>query len=158
MILRNPRTTCGITIGSRPDAGSEEIVMTAYIAQSLLLDIDSATLFRKKFRVANGKSIGSIGRAKVKYRFAREATLESCCFFYVFPHLISRAIMGMTFLDITETLVKKDIGSSLEAFPQPWCRGHFRCIAWTTRSVNFTVSLTRNRNLQLVTLDQRSMW
>ena len=106
MILRNARTVIGITINSRPDSGSEENVMTADVAQYLLLDIDSAPLSRKKFRVANGKSIESIGRAKVNYSFAREATVESCCFFYIFPHLICPVIMGMAFLDKTETLVK----------------------------------------------------
>lgn len=106
IILRNPRAIGDSTIMSRPDSGSEENVMTADVAHSLLLDIDSTPACQKDFRVANGKLMKSIGRTMVHCGFAKEPTVELRCFFYVFWQLISPVIMGMAFLDETETLVK----------------------------------------------------
>lgn len=94
------------TIFSRPDSGSEENIMLLDLALSLGLQIDRAPEVQKEFRVANGKTVKALGRTTVYCCFAKDRTVNLCCFFYVFQHLVSPLIMGMAFLDQTETLAK----------------------------------------------------
>ena len=94
------------TIISRPDSGSEENIMLEDLAVSLGLQIDSAPEVQKEFRIANGKIVKALGRTTANCCFAKDRTVELRCFFYVFQHLISPLIMGMAFLDETETLAK----------------------------------------------------
>ena len=101
-----PMIIQGSTIISRPDSGSEENIIAADLLSTLDLKMDNAPEYRKEFRVANGKSVWALGRIMVKCFFAKDRTLELHCTFYVFKHLTSALIMGMPFLEETQTLVK----------------------------------------------------
>ncbi len=101
-----PMIIQGSTIISRPDSGSEENIIAADVLSTLDLKMDNAPEHRKEFRVANGKSVWALGRIMVKCSFAKDRTLEFHCTFYVFKNLTSALIMGMPFLDETQTLVK----------------------------------------------------
>ena len=109
MGLRNAQTDVE-TINNfmtRPDSGSEENTMTVEVAAALRLSVDHALEYQKDFRLANGKSIKSAGRVTVYCSFSRDRSMtELRCFFYIFQWLISPVIMGMRFLDETETLSK----------------------------------------------------
>ena len=60
----------------------------------------------KGVRIANGRTIRALGRTTVNCAFAKDPTVELRCLFYVFETLISPLIMGMAFLEETETLAK----------------------------------------------------
>lgn len=94
------------TIISRPDSGCEDNIMLEDIAVVLGLWIDYAPEVQKVFRIANGKIVKAVGRTTANCCFAKDRTVELRCFFYVFRHLVSPLIMGMAFLDETETLAK----------------------------------------------------
>ena len=101
-----PMIIHGSIIISRPDSGSEDNIIAVDVVSALKLKMDSAPEHRKKFRVANGKSVWALGQIVIKCAFAKDRTLELCCTFYVFQNLTSGLIMGMPFLDETQTLVK----------------------------------------------------
>ena len=101
-----PMIIHGSTIVSRPDSGSEDNIIAVDVVSALKLEMDSAPEYRKKFRVANGKSVWALGQIVIKCAFAKDRTLELCCTFYVFQNLTSKLVMGMPFLDETQTLVK----------------------------------------------------
>ena len=101
-----PMNILGSTYATCPDSGSHENIMVKGVAQQLGLDIESSTEHRKEFRIGNGKIVKSLGRTCVKCSFAKEPDLEYLCWFYVFRSLIKSVIMGMAFLDATETLTK----------------------------------------------------
>lgn len=101
-----PMIVHGSTIISRPDSGSEDNIIAVDVLSALKLKMDTAPEHRKKFRVANGKSVWALGQIVIKCFFAKDRTLELCCTFYVFQNLTSQLIMGMPFLDETQTLVK----------------------------------------------------
>ena len=101
-----PMIINGSTMISRPDSGSEENIIAADVLSKLDLKMDSAPEHRKEFRVANGKPVWALGRTMIKCAFARDRTLELHCAFYVFKTLTCALIMGMPFLDETQTLVK----------------------------------------------------
>ena len=101
-----PMIIQGSTIISRPDSGSEDNIIAADVLSMLNLNMDTAPEHRKEFRVANGRSVWALGRIMVTCAFAKDRTLELHCTFYVFANLTSSLIMGMPFLDETQTLVK----------------------------------------------------
>ena len=101
-----PMIIQGTTIISRPDSGSEDNIIAADVLSTLDLKMDTAPEHRKEFRVANGRSVWALGRITIKCAFAKDRTLELRCIFYVFKTLTSKLIMGMPFLDETQTLVK----------------------------------------------------
>ena len=101
-----PMIIHGSTIISRPDSGSEDNIMAVDVLSALKLEMDSAPEHRKRFRVANGKSVCALGLIVIKCAFAKDRTLELFCKFYVLQNLTSQPIMGMPFLDETQTLVK----------------------------------------------------
>ena len=101
-----PMIIQGSTFISRPDSGSEENIMAVDVLSTLDLKMDTAPEHRKEFRVANGRSVWALGRIMIKCAFAKDCTVEHHCIFYVFQTLTSELIMGMPFLDETETLVK----------------------------------------------------
>lgn len=101
-----PITIHGLTINSRADSGSEDNIIRRDLISRLNLGIENALEYRKKFCIANGKSVRALGRVCMKYGFAKDPSIEMCCTFYVFSQLISPIIMGMAFLDETETVTK----------------------------------------------------
>ncbi|KAL9025515.1 MAG: hypothetical protein Q9196_005673, partial [Gyalolechia fulgens] len=94
------------TIISRPDSGSEENIMMLDLAQSLHLQLDSTPEHQREFRMANGKLVKAVGRTMADCCFAKDPTVELRCLFYVFQQLISPLIMGMAFLEETQTLAR----------------------------------------------------
>ena len=103
-----PMIIQGSIIVSRPDSGSEENVIRADLVSQLGLIMDPAPVHghEKEFRIANGKFVKALGRISVKCSFAKDPVMEFYCSFYVFQYLITPLIMGMSFLDTTETLAK----------------------------------------------------
>lgn len=101
-----PMIIQGSTVIARPDSGSEDNIIAVDVLSALELKMDTAPEHRKEFRVGNGKSVWALGRIVIKCVFAKDRTLELCCTFYVFQNLTSKLIMGMPFLDETQTLVK----------------------------------------------------
>ena len=101
-----PMIIRGLTIISRPDSGSEENIIAVDVLSTLGLKMDTAPEHHKEFRVANGRSVWALGRITIKCTFAKDYTLDLQCTFYVFKTLTSALIMGMPFLDETQTLVK----------------------------------------------------
>ena len=97
----------GRHVVSRADSGSEDNIMTAELAFALNANVERASEFHKRFRVANGKIITAVGRVMFNLAFAREPdTNVPDCAFYVFEKLISPVLLGMTFLRWTDTLFK----------------------------------------------------
>ena len=72
----------------------------------LNLEMDSTPEHQKEFRIANGKFVKKLGRIIIKCAFARDPSVELCCMFYIFKQLISSLIMGISFFDETENLVR----------------------------------------------------
>ena len=101
-----PMIIQGSTFISRPDSGSEENIIAADVLSTLDVKMDTAPEHCKEFRIANGRSVWALGRIMVNCTFAKDRTVELRCVFYVFQTLTSALIMGMPFLDETQTLVK----------------------------------------------------
>jgi hypothetical protein len=95
----------GSIIYSRPDTGCEENIMQAELASGLGLKIDKSTKHRRIFRIANGRNVQAVGLVSTKCYFSNELWRELDVDFYVFSHLVTQIIMGMSFLDTTKTLV-----------------------------------------------------
>jgi hypothetical protein len=92
-----------------PDNGSDENVMREDLARTLGLHIYQQEVDRKKFVLANGKIIESVGRCEAPCNFGTEShnvLSRFICTFYVFQNLASQLLMGASFLGDTETLTK----------------------------------------------------
>ena len=101
-----PIDILGSTYATCPDSGSQENIMAKAISDQLDLLIDDAAEHQKEFRMANGKVVKALGRTSVDCAFTKEPDSQHQCSFYVFKALIAPIIMGMAFLDATETLTK----------------------------------------------------
>lgn len=111
-----------ITVMTCPDSGSDENVIGLELAQSLGLPISLENEDQKDFFLANGKVVRSVGKMKSSCNFASGTTAVSPLeiFFYVFHTLATPIIMGMAFLEATQTfslhrdrLVELDIPQTL---------------------------------------------
>ena len=91
---------------SRPDSGSEDNIIARDLVLQLRLDFDTSPQHQKQFRIANGKYVKALGRIQVEVAFAKDRSTALYCAFYIFEHLVSPLIMGMEFLNKTETLIK----------------------------------------------------
>jgi len=100
----------GQTVLSTHDSGSEENIISKDLITALGLKIEDSPEQQKEFRMANNKIVKALGGVTIPCKFAREQASEQqnelCCWFYVFKTLITPLIMGMKFLDSTETLTK----------------------------------------------------
>ncbi|KAI3325132.1 hypothetical protein HD806DRAFT_533728 [Xylariaceae sp. AK1471] len=87
------------------DSGSDDNVMSWKFAQSLGLALTSFEYHQKDFCLANGKLIRSLGKVVSLCNFASGMTLQPppLIAFYVFQTLAVDVIMGMAFLEATET-------------------------------------------------------
>lgn len=94
------------TVLSIPDTGSEENLMTIAFADELGLTVNDAPCHRKEFRLGNGKIITALGRVWSLCSFAKDRSVETMSEFYILGQAIVDVIMGMSFLDMTETLTK----------------------------------------------------
>jgi hypothetical protein len=96
----------GNRILTTPDSGCEENIISKKTISTLGLTIENVPQHQKEFRMGNNLVVKALGRVAITCRFAREQALQLDCWFYVFNTLITPAIMGMAFLDATETLTK----------------------------------------------------
>jgi hypothetical protein len=100
----------GQRVLSTHDSGSEENIISKDLITALGLKIEDSPEQQKEFRMANNKIVKALGGVTIPCKFAREQASEQqkelCCWFYVFNTLITPLIMGMKFLDSTETLTK----------------------------------------------------
>ena len=98
----------GTQIASRPDTGSEENIILSALVDQWGLAVDRREECQRTFRVANGKTMKALGRIKIDFYCTRDLAegLSYSYMFYVFEFLVSPVIMGMAFLESTETLTK----------------------------------------------------
>ena len=96
----------GSTYAACPDSGTHENIMVHGMALQLGLEVEDSAEYQKEFRMGNGKVVKSLGYATVMCSFAKEPGSEYLCHFYIFQSLIKSVIIGMAFLDATETLTK----------------------------------------------------
>ena len=101
-----PLNIFGATHSTRHDSGSHENAMAKEMALKLGLKIEDTAEYQKEFRIANGKVVKALGRTSVDCAFTAEPHMQHLCSFYVFATLVTPIIMGMAFLDATETLTK----------------------------------------------------
>ena len=101
-----PMDIHGSTFAACPDSGSEENIMVTDLVAQLGLSVEDALEHQKEFRIANGKVVKALGRTSVQCSFTKEPEAQFQCWFYVFQSLITPLIMGMAFLDATETFTK----------------------------------------------------
>lgn len=98
-----------VEIVACPDSGSDENIISLELVKSLGLDMDSSGNEPKQFAVANGKIVYAMGQVSTRCSFvsgnpSARPNLE--CIFHVFATLAVPLIMGMEFLQQTETLSK----------------------------------------------------
>ena len=101
-----PMILNGSVFVSRPDSGSEQNIISVDIVNQLGTAVNSREEHQREFRLGNGKVIKALGRVTLDCSFAIGPHAQLSCSFYVFQFLITPLIMGMSFLDETETLSK----------------------------------------------------
>lgn len=97
------------TVMACADTGSEENIISAELTQALGLTIVEAADEKRQFMLANGKIVEAVGQVATHCSFGIESSQISAsmsCIFHVFLRLASPIIMGMAFLEQTETLTK----------------------------------------------------
>ena len=103
--MKLPMVINGSTIPARADSGSEENIISWSLVQDLRV-VDLVKVHQQKFRLGNGRIIHAIGQVTLDCAFFMNPDVQLSCSFYVFWSLITPLIMGMSFLDETETLSK----------------------------------------------------
>lgn len=119
-----PMVLGGQIILSTPDSGSEENIISKDLVNALGVVFDTCPDQQKEFRMGNSKIVKALGRLTLPCKFAKDQTSLPDCFFYVFNTLITPLIMGMRFLESTETLTKNK--HRLQARPE-LLRGPLLC-------------------------------
>lgn len=106
------------TLNSKPDSGSEENIMAFDLTARLGLNIEDNEEHRREFRIANGNVVKALGRVHALCAFAKDRGVAVVASFYVFRTLVSGIIMGMDFLDLTQTLTKYKYRLDKQIVPQ----------------------------------------
>ncbi|PMD66942.1 uncharacterized protein K444DRAFT_2526 [Hyaloscypha bicolor E] len=101
-----PLTIYGATFMARPDSGCEDNIVDEHTVAALGLYIDRSASNQKIFRMANGRSARAVGLTSVSCYFPNEPWKELQIQFYVFARLNTPMIIGLSFLDDTQTLVE----------------------------------------------------
>lgn len=100
----------GKTIQATPDSGSEQNIIAKKVVTELGLSIQVEPQDQFEFRMGNNRVVKAVGRVEITCQFASKLAEENStnmsCWFYVFQTLITPLIMGMAFLEETETLTK----------------------------------------------------
>jgi hypothetical protein len=102
--------------------------MSLGLAQRLGYSIDRTEQDRGQFQLPTGKIIESIGRVTAQVQFAQGEgckTSTFTCYFNVFSQLALPALIGMAFLNATETLTTYT--SRLATLPTGWKRSLRLC-------------------------------
>lgn len=111
----------GKLIYATPDSGSEQNIIAKDVVTELSLPIKVGPLDRVEFRMGNNRTVKAVGRVLITCQFASELAEENptnmSCWFYVFQTLITPLIMGMAFLEETETLTRNKHRLELRYFP-----------------------------------------
>lgn len=92
-----------------PDSGSDDNIISENFTKVLGLRIEQLVDKTKHFSLANGKTIDAVGQVSAQFSFALGSSPNGSlqeCVFYVFSSLAVSVIMGMEFLQQTETLTK----------------------------------------------------
>ncbi|KAJ4183957.1 hypothetical protein NW755_009498 [Fusarium falciforme] len=99
-----------IEVMACPDSGSDENIISLELATSLGLKTEQTSSDEpRQFTVANGKIVTAVGQVSTRCRFAAGAPSDITsleCIFHVFNTLAVPLIMGVDFLQQTETLSK----------------------------------------------------
>ena len=102
-----PMIIQGETLPARADSGSEENIIDLTLVQRLQIsNMDWAIEHQRTFRVGNGKTIKALGRVKLGCAFGMDPQIQLLCSFYVVQSFVTPLVMGMSFLEDTETLSK----------------------------------------------------
>ena len=99
-----PLLVDGNAVISMPDSGTEDNIISNDLVSQLGIMIDDQPENQKEFRLANSRITRAIGRVKLSFKFARDQKEEYQGWFYVFNTLLYPLLVGMAFLDVTETL------------------------------------------------------
>lgn len=94
----------GNAVVSMPDSGTEDNIISKDLVSQLGIMVDDQPENQKEFRLANSRITRAIGRVKLSFKFARDQKEEYQDWFYVFNTLLYPLLVGMVFLDATETL------------------------------------------------------
>ena len=98
-------TIVGQVIFATPDTGSEENIISLDIVQQFAVPFDPVPPDHTVFRLANDNPIKAIGQTRhLHCRFMKELAVKQFCMFYVLETCVAPMVMGMKFLDETETL------------------------------------------------------
>jgi hypothetical protein len=104
------------------DTGTHANHISLQLALSLGYEVDPA--YQSSFRLPNRKIIKAVGRITANLRFARSDLSNEMgsmtCHFNVFRNLAISTLIGMVFLDTTQTLSKHT--SRLVELPKHWKR------------------------------------
>lgn len=90
-----------------PDSGADDNVIALEVANTLGLTIITEQEDKKQFRLGNGKMVQSLGKVLASCNLAlgdASTHRDLPVLFYVFKTLAAPLIMGMAFLQVTETL------------------------------------------------------
>ncbi|KAH6629702.1 hypothetical protein C7974DRAFT_395038 [Boeremia exigua] len=112
------------------DTGTYENHMTLDAAEKLGYKLDENSSHIGSFELPNGKIIRSLGRVVAQVQFASgdDAGSEVMpCWFNIFEKLAIPVLVGMTFLDFTETLTR--FRSRLRDLPSRCSQQYFRLCA-----------------------------
>lgn len=97
-----------MTVMACADTGADENTMTLEEADRIGLKVTSEADDLKEFCLANGKTISCVGKAISACNFSQGSASPNSlvAVFYVFQTLVEPIIMGLEFLELTETLSK----------------------------------------------------
>lgn len=115
---------------TRYDTGTHDNHMTLTTAQELGYMVNMGAHDQHSFRLPNGKVIESIGRVAAQVQFVSTTGKEGKaieCAFHVFERLAVPVLIGMTFLQATETLTK--FTSRLQDLPSASFKGSLKLCA-----------------------------
>ncbi|KAJ8112905.1 hypothetical protein ONZ43_g5279 [Nemania bipapillata] len=98
-----------VKIMTCPDSGSDENIISLEFVNRLGLKIYNSGYKPRRFSLANGKIMEAIGQVTAQCSFGAGSPSDTSildCIFHVFKSLAVPMIMGMEFLEQTETLSK----------------------------------------------------
>jgi len=114
-ITVNPRGAAA-TVLACADTGADVNIMSETLAQALGFREYETKYGRRKFRLANGKIVESVGQVWSPCAFGAETdiSVSMACIFHVLTKVVTPIIMGMQFLAETETLtnIRNDLFAS----------------------------------------------
>jgi hypothetical protein len=107
-ITLNPGTIAAATVLACADTGADVNIMSEEVAKALGFTEYESGSETKQFRLANGKIIESVGKLHAICAFGTEtiALVHMLCVFHVLTKAVAPVIMGMQFLEETETMTK----------------------------------------------------